>query len=33
MGMGRLNVWIHDRKSPCKISSEEWLVNVTYCSG
>ena len=33
MGMGRLNVWIHDRHSPCKISDESWLVNITYCSG
>lgn len=33
MGMGRLNVWIHDRNSPCRISDEDWLVNVSYCSG
>jgi hypothetical protein len=33
VGMGRLNVWIHDRESPCKISDETWFVNITYCSG
>ena len=33
MGMGRLNVWVHDRNSPCRISDETWFVAVSYCSG
>ena len=33
MGLGILNVWIHDQFSPCKISDEFWYVNVSYCSG
>ena len=33
MGMGRLNVRIHDRHAPCKLSDESWFVNITYCSG
>jgi len=33
MGLGTLNVWIHDKGDPCKISDETWFVAVTYCSG
>ena len=33
MGMGLLNVWIHDSHSPCRISDEPWFVDISYCSG
>jgi len=33
MGLGTLNVWVHDEGNPCRMSDEVWLVNVTYCSG
>ena len=33
MGLGVLNVWIHDRIDPCKISNDTWFVTVAYCSG
>jgi len=33
MGLGTLNVWIHDKVDPCKISDETWFLTVTYCNG
>src|ERR1039457_1962057 len=33
MGLATLNVWIHDKQDPCRISDELWLVTVTYCNG
>ena len=33
MGLATLNVWIHDKQDPCKISDEVWWVAVTYCNG
>src|SRR5262249_23076129 len=33
MGLGKLNVWIHDDVDPCRISDQTWTVAVTYCNG
>jgi hypothetical protein len=33
MGLGTLNVWVHDAVDHCKISDEVWFVTVTYCNG
>jgi hypothetical protein len=33
MGLATLNVWVHDKVDPCKISDDLWLVTVTYCNG
>lgn len=33
MGLGTLNVWIHDKVDHCKISDETWFVSVTLCNG
>ena len=33
MGLGTLNVWIHDRVDHCKISDDLWFVSVTLCNG
>ena len=33
MGLATVNVWVHDKVDPCKISDALWLVSVTYCNG
>jgi hypothetical protein len=33
MGLATLNVWVHDKQDPCKISNDVWLITVTYCNG
>ncbi len=33
MGFATLNVWIHDRTDPCRMSMETWSVTVYYCDG
>jgi len=33
MGLATLNVWVHDKQDPCKISDGLWFVTVTYCNG
>lgn len=33
MGLATLNVWVHDKVDPCKISDDFWLITVTYCNG
>ena len=33
MGLAALNVWVHDKQDPCKISDGFWFVAVTYCNG
>jgi hypothetical protein len=33
MGLATLNVWVHDKRDPCKISDDFWFVAVTYCNG
>lgn len=33
MGLASLNVWVHDKLEPCKISDELWFITVTYCDG
>jgi len=32
MGFATLDVWIHDIQDPCRISNQNWFVNVTDCS-
>lgn len=32
MGFAKVNVWIHDIENPCRISDQNWFVNVTDCS-
>ena len=31
MGFGRLNVWVHDVKDPCRISEQTWRIQITDC--
>jgi|SRR5271165_351201 len=33
MGLATLNVWVHDKQDPCRISDELWWITVTYCNG
>jgi hypothetical protein len=33
MGLATLNVWVHDKQDPCKISDAFWFVGATYCNG
>ncbi len=34
MGVGKLNVWIHDSVDPCRINDAGfWFVSVSYCNG